>query len=186
MSRRDSSAEAEEYFRQFALDYNATQNAWHHILTAIDEALGRKNYDALWELIPYIEESDGHLAFQYIGKTHRILRILNILRLEHGYHKTLFCRGCDSMDALWEKYMLTLFAFRRLLFRLSEESRGEAVSYLQSHPISHFAAYIMVQDDLIIPDQSFYETLTRIYADEWSAADMQQFFALIDAGMWGR
>ncbi|MCM1542998.1 MAG: hypothetical protein NC121_17300 [Blautia sp.] len=186
MNRRDGNAEAEEYFQQLALDYNATQNAWHHILTTINKALDRKNYDVLWELIPYIEESDGHLAFQYIGKTHRILRILNILRLEHDYHKALFCQGCDSMDALWEKYMLTLFAFRRLLFQLSEESQDEAVSYLRSHPISHFAAYIMVQDDLIIPDQSFYETLARIYAEEWSAADIQQFFALVNAGMSGK
>ncbi|MCM1302711.1 MAG: hypothetical protein NC305_06920 [Lachnospiraceae bacterium] len=178
--------EAEEYFRQLALDHDAAQSAWQHIITAIDNALGTEDLDALWKLIPYIEEGDGHLAFQYIGKTHRILRILNILRLEHSYHKTLFCQGCDNMDALWEKYMLTLFAFRRILFQLSGESQEEAVIYLQNHPVSHFAAYIMTQNDLIVPDRSFYETLAHIYVQEWSADDMQQFFALTDADPAGK
>lgn len=172
--------ETERYFRQMALDLDATQRSYQHILTTIDTALNLQKYDTLQELIPYIEKGDGHFAFQYIGKTHRILRILNILSLEGKYHKPLFCQGCNSMNALWERYMLTLFAFRRILFQLSEESQEEAVTYLQSNPISHLAAYIMVQDELIIPDQYFHETLALIYSREWSPADMQQFFSLMN------
>lgn len=174
----DLRQEAEDYFRQMELDLDATQNAYQHILDTIDTALADKNYAALRELIPYIEEGEGHLAFQYIGKTHRYLRMLNIIALENKYQKTLFCNGCDNAEALWEKYMLTLFAFRRLRFQLSEESVKQAVVYLQSQPISHFAAYMMVQDELLIPDQAFYETLAFIYAQEWSQTDIQQFFAL--------
>lgn len=174
----DLRQEAEDYFHQMNLDFDATQTAYQHILATMDAALAEEDYSSLYGLIPYIEEGEGHLAFQYIGKTHRLLRILNIISLENKYQKILFCNGCDSAEALWDKYMLTLFAFRRLLFRLSEESVSEAVSYLQGHPVSHFAAYIMVQNELLIPDQAFYETLAHIYAQEWSRADMQQFFAL--------
>lgn len=174
----DLRQEAEDYFRQMELELDATQNAYRHILDTIDAALAEENYAALHGLIPYIEEGEGHLAFQYIGKTHRYLRMLNIIALENKYQKTPFCSGCGSSEALWEKYMLTLFAFRRLLFRLSDESVNQAVAYLQSRPVSHFAAYMMVQDELLIPDQAFYETLAVIYAQEWSAADRQQFFAL--------
>lgn len=170
--------EAEEYFHQMKLDMDVTNAAYQHILTTLDTALATRDYTALLKLIPYIEEGEGHLAFQYIGKTHRLLRILNIIKLEAGYGKTLFCDGCDTEEALWEKYMLTLFAFRRLLFRLSGESVKEAVTYLQNHPVSHFAAYIMTQGELLIPSQDFYETLTAIYAELWSPADIQQFFAL--------
>lgn len=169
---------AEDYFRQIELDRETTQKSYRHILAVIDTALAAGDYDALWALIPYIESGDGHLAFQYIGKTHRFLRILNILMLENKYQKTLFCEGCSNADTLWEKYMLTLFAFRRLHFRLSEESVSEAVAYLQNYPVSHFAAYMMVQDELLIPNSAFYETLARVYAQEWSAADVRQFFAL--------
>ena len=169
---------AEDYFRQMEQDQEITQKSYRHILDTLDTALAAGDYDALWALIPYIESGDGHMAFQYIGKTHRFLRILNVLILENKYQKTLFCQGCSSADVLWEKYMLTLFAFRRLLFRLSKESFDEAVSYLQSCPVSHFAAYMMVQDELIIPDQAFYETLASVYAQEWNTADIQQFFAL--------
>lgn len=174
----DLCQEAEDYFHQMELDFDATQNAYQHILATIDKALLKRRYSALYELISYIEDGEGHLAFQYIGKTHRILRMLNIITLENKYQKKLFCNDCDSVKSLWGKYMLTLFAFRRLHFRLSEESTDEAVVYLQNHPISHFAAYMMTQDELIIPDQAFYETLALIYAQDWSPADMQQFFAL--------
>ncbi|MDE7223968.1 MAG: hypothetical protein K2O34_09330 [Acetatifactor sp.] len=174
----DLRQEAEDYFRQMELELDATQNAYRHILDTIDAALAEENYAALHGLIPYIEEGEGHLAFQYIGKTHRYLRMLNIIALENKYQKTPFCSDCSSAEALWEKYMLTLFAFRRLLFRLSDESVNQAVAYLQSRPVSHFAAYMMVQDELLIPDQAFYEALALIYAQDWSAADRQQFLAL--------
>lgn len=174
----DLRQEAEDYFQQLKSDSDAAQTAYQNILAAIDAALANENYSSLYELIPYIEEGEGHLAFQYIGKTLRLLRMLNIIALENKYRKILFCNGCDSAEALWEKYMLTLFAFRRLLFRLSEESVSKAVAYLQGHPVSHFAAYMMVQDELLIPDQTFYETLVLIYAQEWSQTDIQQFFFL--------
>ena len=173
--------EAEEYFHQMKLNWNATNAAYQHILTTLDTALATGDSAALLKLIPYIEEGEGHLAFQYIGKTHRLLRILNIIKLEVGYGKTLFCDGCDKEKALWEKYMLTLFAFRRLLFRLSGKSVDEAVTYLQCHPVSHFAAYIMTQGELLIPSQNFYETLADINAEIWSPADVQQFFALTNS-----
>lgn len=178
-------SEAEEYFRQMALDLDATRSSYQHILTTLDTALGTEDYDALWKLIPYIENGEGHLAFQYIGKTHRILRILNILHLERKYNKTLFCQGCSSMNSLWEKYMLTLFAFRRILFRLPGESQEEAVAYLRNNPVSHFAAYIMAQDELLIPDQHFHETLATIYSQEWSIDDLSQFFSLINSSAHG-
>lgn len=174
----DLRQEAEDYFRQMKLDLDATKNAYRHILDTIDTALTAGDYSALHGLIPYIEEGEGQLAFQYIGRTHRLLRILNIIRLEGSYGKTPFCEDCDNEEALWEKYMLTLFAFRRLLFRLSGESVEEAVTYLQNHPVSHYAAYIMTQGELLIPSQDFYETLAAIYAELWSPADIQQFLAL--------
>ena len=174
----DLRQEAEDYFQQMNLDFDATQKAYRHILATIDAALAKKDYSSRYGLISYIEEGEGHLAFQYIGKTHRYLRMLNMIALEDKYQKVLFCTGCDRADALWEKYMLTLFAFRRLLFRLSEESVREAVAYLQVHPVSHFVAYMMVQDELLIPDQAFFETLTLIYAQEWSQTDIRQFLAL--------
>lgn len=174
------SLETENYFRQMEQDLDATRTAYRHILTTLDAALPKRDYVALDELIPYIENGEGHLAFQYIGKTHRFLRMLHIMELESKYQKIMLCAGCDSAEALWEKYMLTLFSFRRLVFRPSRESEEEAVIYLQNHPVSHFAAYMMVRDELVIPDQAFYETVALIYAQTWSSGDIQQFFALAD------
>ena len=79
-----------------------------------------------------------------------------------------------------DKYLLTLFAFRRLIFQLSSDSVAEAIYYLQNNPISHFAAYIITQDELILPTRELYETLTSLYAEFWTNEDIQQFHALAE------
>ena len=78
--------------------------------------------------------------------------------------------------------MLTLFSFRRLRFRLSEGSLGEAVVYLRSRPVSYFAAYMIGQDELLIPNLIFYQTLTLIYEQVWNQTDLQQFITLYSQG----
>ena len=74
--------EAEDYFRQVERDLNASNEAYRHILRMRDASLAAEDYTKLPELIPYMEEGEGHLALQYIGKSHRLLRILNIIKLE--------------------------------------------------------------------------------------------------------
>lgn len=173
------STEAEEYFSQMKLDEDATHKAYQHILNTIDLALPSRDYTTLLELIPYIEKGDGYLAFQYIGKTHRILRLLHIIELEHKFQKPLFSDACNSTEELLEKYMLTLFSLRRLLFHLSDVSMNEAVCYLKEHPISYLAAYVMTQDELLIPNQMLYENIAALYSEEWPEEDIRQFFSLI-------
>lgn len=173
--------EAEAYFRQAERDLNIVKEAYRHILMTFDRSLSTGNYAQLLELIPFMEEAEGHPVLQYIGKSHRLLRILNIIKLELLNGRKPFCHECDSEKALWEKYMLTLFAFRRLIFRLSEESAGEAAVYLQRDPVSPLAAYIMTQGELLIPSQDFYETLADLYREVWSPEEMRQFRALINS-----
>lgn len=170
--------ETAAYFQQLEQDRDAAQNAYRHILHTMDTALAERDYALLEKLIPYIESGDGQPAFQYIGKTHRFLRMLHIIALENKYLLPPFCADCDSASALWDKYMLILFAFRRLLFQLSDNSAAEAVAYLRSHSLSHMAAYMLTQDGRLIPDRKLYENIAAVYAQEWSAADTQQFFAL--------
>lgn len=176
----DLQAEAENHFRQLELDRSTVESAYQRILSTIDQALKNQDYASLFRLISYIEDGSGYPAFRHIGKTRRFLRILHIIELEYKHAKVPFCSGCNSVHALWEKYMLTLFAFRRLRFQLSAQSVEEAVSYLRSHPISPFAAYIIAENDLFIPDGDFYEALALIYTQEWTPADKEQFSAMTD------
>ncbi len=170
--------ETAAYFQQLEQDRDAAQDAYKHILRTMDTALAANNYALLEELISYIESGDGQLAFQYIGKTHRFLRMLHIIALENKYRLPSFCADCDNASDMWDKYMLTLFAFRRLIFQLSDRSTEEAVVYLRSRPLSHFAAYMLTQDGRLIPDRKLYKNIAAVYAQEWSPADTQQFFAL--------
>lgn len=174
-------AEAEEYFKQLELDKEDTQNAQSYIVETINSALEKQDISPLLSLIPYIEEGEGYLAYQYIGEIHRTLQILHIIQLESHYQKEPFCTDCQDNDALTEKYMLSLFAFRRLLFHLSEDSFNDAVFYLQNRPLSVFAAYIITQNELIIPEDSLFEKLLAVYSEIWSDEDVQLFLSMVQS-----
>ena len=171
--------EAEKYFDQLEKDKEATKKAHQYIIDTINSALSKQDISLLLSLIPYIEEGEGHLAYQYIGEIHRTLQILHIIQLESHYQKEPFCTDCQDNAALTEKYFLSLFAFRRLLFQLSEDSFNEAVFYLQNRSISVFAVYTITQNELIIPDAALYENLLDVYSEIWSDADIQLFLSLI-------
>lgn len=177
------SSEAEQYFQELSQDREATKTACFHIDNTLDEALnmhktGRQDIDLLLSLIPYIESGEGELSYKYIGETHRIFRILHIIGMEHKYQMTLFCFDCNDRTSLVEKYMLTLFAFRRLLFHLSDSSTEDAVNYLQQNPLSIFAVYVITQDDLILPNKDLYQKIGEIYYDYWSESERQLYLSL--------
>lgn len=170
--------EAENYFRQLIQDKEITQKAWQTIVNTTDSALKNENANQLLSLIPYIENGDGHFAYQYIGQIHRLLRILHIIELENKYHKKPFSSNCSNYELLMEKYILSLFALRRLLFQLSEESVNDAVSFLKVNLLSPFAIYIILQDDLIIPNAALYQLIAATYDNIWSTNDTRLFFSL--------
>lgn len=175
--------EAEQYFQELHQNKEATQDAWLQINNTINEVLGiqndaRLNIDLFLSLIPFIESGDGKLPFKYIGETHRILRILHIVEMEYKYQMRLFCSGCNDKASLVEKYMLSLFALRRLVFHLSDDSEEDAIFYLQQNPLSVFAVYIITQDDLIHADNTLYHKIAKIYSDDWSESEYQLFLSL--------
>lgn len=171
--------EAEEYFKNLAENKEALEQCYQYICNTLNEGLAEPDFEKLLSLIPYITTGEGHLAFEHIGESRRILRILNIISLELKYCDGTFATECFSKDELMAKYFLTLFAFRRLLFELSEDSVNEATQYLQTSPLSPFGVYILASEELLTPTRSFWETLADIHAPYWSPADMQQFSLLI-------
>jgi len=170
--------EAEETFSTIALHRTDIQDAFQQIVLTIDKALEQHNLSMLQSLIPHIEKGSGYLAYQYIGKTHRVLRLLHIIDLEIKLAQTPFSDGCSSFDALWNKYMLSVFALRRLQFYLSDTSVSEAVSFLQLQPLSYLAAYILVQEELSVSEPEFYETIAEIHSEFWTEDNIKQFYIL--------
>lgn len=173
--------EAILYFEELSKNQSAIQAADQFITDTLDSALPSQDMGALLSLIPYIETGDGALACKHIGEIYRIVRILHIISLEQKYRKSPFCTGCISRKTLLEKYMLSLFSFRRLLFCLSETSTAEAVYFLRRNELSVFAVYTMTQDELIIPTEELYDKVIEIYSDLWDNENMQLFLSLIQS-----
>lgn len=171
--------EAEKYFQELSQEKEVAKSACFYIDSTLAKALNRQDIGLLLSLISYIEKGDGQISYKYFGEIHRILRILHIIEMEHKYQIPLFCSGCNDKISLTEKYMLTLFAFRRLLFHLSDASAEDAVSYLEQNPLSVFAVYVMIQDDLILPDSAMYQNIMNIYSNYWNESEKQLFLSLI-------
>lgn len=170
----------ERFFLKECESREAVEIANQHITYTLDTALVKQDQKLLLSLISYIEAGEGVIAYKYTGELRRILRILHIVDLEQKYHKSSFEAGCTSKEMLLEKYMLSLFALRRLLFQLSEISMTEAADFIRRSRLSVFAVYTIIQDDLIIPNRSLYELLMEICADFWDESDINLFHLLIN------
>lgn len=170
--------EAEDYFLNLSAHKEQAAQSYNYILSVIDNSLSNHDRESLLSLISYIEHGDGQLAFRYIGETRRLLCILNIICLEINYNQIPFFHDCTCAAELREKYMLTLFALRRLIFCLSDESVAEAVNYLQNRPVSYLAAYIITQKELAPKNPGFCERLADIFRSQWSDEEVRQFLIL--------
>lgn len=173
-----SKEETNEFFIEFNKRKNTTYQAYEYIQRTADCALSQQDYNLLLSLIPYMESGEGYYAFRYIGEVRRIYRILSIISMEKKFQKELFCYDCSSLHNLMDKYVMVLFALRRLTFNLSDESVDEALFFLQSKKLSPFVIYILTKDELIIPNKDLYETILYLYDGIWSEGDKQQFLAL--------
>lgn len=173
-----SMQEAEIYFRQLKEELPEMKSAHQHIDEVLDEALSTQDYSVLLSLIPYMESGKGKLAWKYTGEARRILQILYIVRLEEKYHMELFCKGCRSKGELTEKYLVMLFALRRLVFRLSEESVEEAEQFLKSAGLSPFALHVVLQNELLSADLSIYQQLTSLFTKSWNEEEKLLFIGM--------
>lgn len=171
-------ASTDAFFAELETNKEAIRDSWNHIVATLDEALANRDSKTLLALIPYIEQGDGALAYEYIAETRRILRILHISRLELSYQKDPFFSQCTDKQSLMEKYMTALFALRRLFFRISEDSVEEAEDWLTGNPLSVFAVYVMTQEDLITPDNALYEAIADICFSYWNDDDKKIFLSL--------
>lgn len=168
----------DKFFEELDQKKEAVQASWSYITGTLDTALKAQNSQALLELIPYIENGEGTPAYEHIGESRTILRILHIIQLELHYQKTPFFLHCTDKDSLMEKYMLSLFAIRRLFFQLSENSVKEAADWLLHNRLSVFAIYVMTREDLINAGSALYRTITEICSAYWNGGDKQLFLSL--------
>lgn len=172
-------ANLEHQFQIIDKDMQTAKDAERYIVDVLDRVLSSQDVALCLSLISYMDSENGRLAYRYCSKTRRISTILHITELEKKSGTKLFISDCCDESSLMEKYMLSLFAFRRLLFRLSDASTDDAIQYLRQKQLSVFAVHLITQNDLIIPDASLYEKIIEIYSGFWNDHDIHQLLYLI-------
>ena len=169
---------AEKYFHELSTCGDKAKQSYQYILESMDNFLFQQDIPALLELISYIEEGEGYLALQHIGKTTKFLRILHIIELEQKFHQPLFTKDCTNTKMLLEKYMTILFALRRFEFYLSEDSINEAIDYLRTRKVSPFSIHTLIKTENIVTNQTFYELILYTYQSLWNDEEQTLFLSL--------
>ena len=172
---KEALLEAETFFEKYAREYPCALSAYEEISALVDTALQQNNYDLLLSQISCMETGNGRLAFQYIGEARQLFRILSIIALEQKYHTCSFAYHMQSKQELIEKYRLSLFALRRILFTLSPASTADAEAYLREAQLSPFAIYMLAKEELLIPDNVLFKKLQALYRSQWNHTEMQLF-----------
>ena len=177
----ESTKELEAFFQELSQMSSKAELSYQYLLEHINLALSQHDIPALLKLIPYIETGEGYSAFKYIGKTSRIFRILNIIEFENKFDFPLFLTGCSDTQSLLDKYMITLFALRRLSFRLSENSIDEAVSFLRTVSFSYFCIYVLITTESLTADETFIDLILYTFQTHWSNEDKRNFLTLMNS-----
>lgn len=164
-----------DYFSQLELNKNTIDSTYQYILSEMDFFLQTSDFSRLSHLLSYMKDGDGTLACQCVGKTIRYRIILEIVATEHQFHMTLFSSGCSNYTELWNKYMSSVFCFRRILFSMSDASVAEAIDYLHEHIMSPIAAYCILQNELPSYAEELQNILSDIFSDFWSPKESESF-----------
>ena len=172
--------QATEFFYTLSHKKESTFNAFSYVQETINSALKNNDYDQLSSLISYMESGPGYSAFSYIGEARRIFRVLSIIDLEKRHNQILFSHNCNSLDTLMEKYVLVLFALRRIIFHLSDSSVEDAMYYLYNQNLTPFSIYVITKEELIVPNKNLYKIIADLYQELWTDEDKDLYFSLIN------
>ncbi|MBD5464735.1 MAG: hypothetical protein HDR22_02775 [Lachnospiraceae bacterium] len=167
--------ESERILQKLETDKSYCFDLYKTMKQHIDVCLGNKQYEALFDLLPYFEEPDSYPQFHNSSETRRIRILLHILKLELKFEKTPFFSTANDFNSLMEQYLLTVFAMRRLELALSEEAMAEAAAYLTTISPSIYAAMFLSQ-------QEYFENYGNLYWNLYTC--MKSFWSIVDKIQW--
>ncbi|MBD5545735.1 MAG: hypothetical protein HDR01_16220 [Lachnospiraceae bacterium] len=167
--------ETELHMQKMQTDKTYSFNLHQHIQQHVDFCLGSKQYEALFDLLPYFEAPDSYPQFHNSSETIKIYVLINILKLELENQKTPFLSVANDFDSIMEQYLLTVFSMRRLELALSKEAMDEAAAYLTSVPLTIYAAFL-------ISTHEYFENYGNLFWNLYTC--MKSFWPLDDKILW--
>lgn len=105
----------------------------------------------------------NHMIFETMGEMRRMLHIVEILEMERMNYMVLFSKGVSNADALMEKYVMTIFAIRRVELEPTEDMLQEGIQFLLSNHISPVAIVHIVNEELFIDPKKIFRKMELIY-----------------------
>lgn len=165
--------EMQQYFEELENVKTEIKKDWEECIMTFDYALQFNSFEIIKDLTLYLEMENGSKAFKYIGDARKMWVICNIITIEREKKLPLFCSDCLDFNAILEKYILTTYALRRISLNLSDESRQQAIIFLQEKGISNVAVSCILGSELIIIDDAFIDIMNVCFRNIWSWEELE-------------
>lgn len=138
---------------------NFDKNLWEMIAMFLEV----QSNETLEILNDFIEKEKNSLAFQFSCDSIRARRLINIFTKEKECSFNSFASNVKTIEQLKEKYLLTIFAIRRIELNPSDKMFEEGVLFLINNNISPVAIVKVIEEELIVEKIKTREKINEIF-----------------------
>ena len=170
----ESQESLKEYFDKIRASREAFATCVIEADLQLSEYLKTQDFRLLNDLIIYLEQGEGYLLLEIDASYHKLLRILKICQLESVHGLLPFCSGTTDRTGLLNKYDLVIYALRRILFQLSEDSVAEARSFFLNLQPSFLCLLFLLQEQFRYEDRSFFDRVRKLLAPLYTKEELRQ------------
>ena len=164
----------DDYFEKIRAKREDFVSCSSRVEEQLSEYLQSQDLHLLDNLIIYLEKGEGYLLLEIDASYHKLLRILKICQAESNYGQTPFCSGTANRGELLAKYDQAIYALRRILFQLSEDSVAEARAFLLELQPSFFCLLFLLQEQFGQEDRSFFDRVRELLAPLYTEEELRQ------------
>lgn len=143
--------------KDLVLDFD--NNLWELIAMFLEV----QSNETLEVLNDFIEKEKNSLAFQLSCDSIRARRLINIFTKEKECSFNSFASNVKTIEQLKEKYLLTIFAIRRIELNPSDKMFEEGVLFLINNNISPVAIVKVIEEELIVEKIKTREKINEIF-----------------------
>ncbi len=164
----------DEYFEKIRAKREDFASCSSRAEEQLSEYLQSQDLHLLDNLIIYLEKGEGYLLLEIDASYHKLLRILKICQLESMHGFLPFCDGAIDRKSLLNKYDSVIYALRRILFQLSEDSVAQARDFLLDLQPSFFCLLFLLQEQFGQEDRSFFDRVRELMAPLYTDEELRQ------------
>lgn len=133
----------------------------------LNSCLITRDYSQLFDFLDYFEHREKYPNILHSADTRRIYVTILFLKYELNEKSEVFLSSVSSYQEFLQQYVSTIFALRRMELQSSTELMYEASAYVQSIPLSVYAARGIIENEYFENRVNIYWNLYQAKKSQW-------------------